>query len=66
MVDLDKPNYGKSFLENDDYCPCKSLKVFMPKFNGSEAEEWLYTKSGIFLFTTRLQMTRNWLLSHFM
>lgn len=42
MVDLDKPDYAKPFLENEEYSPCKSLKVFMPKFDGTEAEEWLY------------------------
>lgn len=50
MLDLEKPNYAKTFLENEEYRPCKSLKVFMPKFDGTEVEEWLYQVRHFFIY----------------
>lgn len=50
MVDLDKLEYAKTFLKNEEYTPRKNLKVFMPKFDGTEAEEWLYQVRHFFIY----------------
>lgn len=49
-VDLDRPNYAKPFMDNEDYMPCKNLKVFMPKVDGTKAEEWLYQVKIFFIY----------------
>lgn len=50
IINLDKPCYALSILQDSDYVPAKHIKVDMPKFNGTEAEHWIYSARRYFIF----------------
>lgn len=50
VVDLDKPKYAATVIDNPDYIPAKHIKVEMPRFDGKEAEEWIFSVRRYFIF----------------
>lgn len=50
IINLDKPCYALSILQNPDYIPAKHIKVDIPKFDGTEAEHWIYSARRYFIF----------------
>lgn len=50
VVDLDKPSYALSVLENPSYIPVKHIKVNMPRFIDTKTEHWLYSVRRYFIF----------------
>lgn len=49
-VDLDNPKYAQSILDDENYVPAKNVRVTMPKFNGTEVEEWLFQVRRFFIY----------------
>lgn len=50
VVDLDSPPYADAILQDSNYTPAKHLKVKMPRFDGIDAEHWLFTIRRYFIF----------------
>lgn len=50
MVNLDKPCYVVSVLEDPNYTPAKHIKVNMPRFDGTETGHWLYSVRRYFIY----------------
>lgn len=54
-VDLDSPQYASNILYDNNYYPAKHIKVGMPRFNGINAEHWLFAVCRYFIFNKVLE-----------
>lgn len=50
VVDLDSPSYASAVLEDANCTPTKHLNVNMPRFDGTDAEHWLFVVIRYFIF----------------
>lgn len=50
LVDLDRPCYAEDILKDDSYTPAKNIRVTMPRFDGTDAEGWLFQVRRYFIF----------------
>lgn len=50
IVDLDNPPYASTIIHDSSYTPAKHIRVEMPRFDGKDAEHWLYLVRRYFIF----------------
>lgn len=50
MVNLDKPYYSISLLEDPNFTLVKHINVKIPRFDGTEVEHWFYYVRWCFIY----------------